>query len=167
MFKFLKRKFKGKLAEKIVEEVKKTGTEEEVLELELAFPGREINSIQYCSTHGSKLSENRICEECRKIALSPENVLYFNDPLNNDMNREGAHGDHFDRRMNDPTKQLLGNQNWQSCPQLIKHGYFCDNCGFMLFHRLNWCPRCGGPFHYRRMSWQEMCETYPDYKVGY
>lgn len=128
-------------------------------------PGMKIKSIQYCSTHGLKLNDNRICPKCEEVASQYSSD--FNDPLNNDMNRDGAHGDHFDKRLNDPNKPYIGDQNYNSCPHLIKKGYFCDNCRFVLFHQLRHCPRCGGLFEFRKMCWKEWVETYYDYKEGY
>lgn len=124
-----------------------------------------VEGISYCSTHGCPLDSNRYCEKCVEIAK--KHGLYCNDPLNNDMDKDGRHGNHFDSRVNDPQKKLLGEEDYSKCPNLVRFGYFCDNCEIVLYHQLQHCPRCGTKFVYRKMSYKDMCESFPQYRVGY
>lgn len=122
---------------------------------------KRFGTIRFCSTHGKELPPNRVCSDCAEVVKKTETK----DPLNNDMDQDGRHGDHFDKRINE--NKFLGDENWKSCPSLIKKGYFCHRCEFVLWHRLIWCPRCGGAFDFQKMSYKDMCETYPNYIIGY
>lgn len=134
--------------------------EEKISEVKKSTPIR-IGTIKFCSTHGTELPTNRVCPNCAEVAQKTDT----RDPLNNDMNQDGMHGDHFDKRINQ--NKLLKDDCKEKPHNLLRKGYFCHRCEIMLWHRLTWCPRCGVSFDFIKMSSSEMGETFPDYIVGY
>lgn len=141
----------------IYEDIKVESEPQPVIEPD---PPLRIGQIKFCSTHGKELLENRACPACVEVAKTTETK----DPLNNDMDQDGRHGDHFDKRVN---QNKLVKHSCKEYPNLSKRGYFCHNCQIVLWHRLIWCPRCGSKFEYLKISNEDMCRLYPNYIVGY
>lgn len=45
--------------------------------------------------------------------------------------------------------------------------YACHNCEYLMWHHLQWCPKCGGKFSFIKTTYKEVKEKYGKYRVGY
>ncbi len=173
MFDFIKRaknrirrrkidkKNKEVLELEVIEESVQETKVEEPAPIIITEPPKRYGTIKFCSTHGKELPKNRVCSDCAEVAKKTET----RDPLNNDMDSNGMHGDHFDKRVNQ--NRLLKDDCKEKPHNLLRRGYFCHTCEIVLWHQLRWCPRCGKEFDFIKMSSGDMAKSFPNYIVGY
>ncbi len=117
---------------------------------------------RYCGTHGNPLDNEMCCEKC-KVEWNERYKGCKDEGI-----QKGRHKDylrHLDKTMSQ--KGLFNQYHWKNNMDSITGDYFCDRCEIVNWHQLNWCPKCGGKFHYREMKKSEFVKNYSHYKCGY
>ena len=107
-----------------------------------------FTKAQHCYSCGRKV-ENDFCLTCNKSACA--------DGLKQVLDENNSKGAWPERKWMKESIRL-GHK---------KQVYACHNCKYFNYHRLNYCPKCGGKLIYINSTYPELAKLYGDYKTGY
>lgn len=107
----------------------------------------------FCYQCGSLADESKKCQStsCSQYGQIVE-PKYLNQRLN-----EGQLKD----------KKWVGDYVSYCNKDIVTHWYTCDRCSYIMWHHLQYCPKCGGKFSLQEATRKELVEKYGTYRTGY
>ena len=122
---------------------------------------KDCENIKFCGTHGIELDDDRCCNKCKELWAEKYLGTNREDLL------KGQHGTYLQERIAEGPIKDKDFYIKKNNSDVITQGYFCDNCELIMWHHLNYCPKCVNKFIQRKLTYQELNSKYGNYRTGY